>query len=169
MFIANQKVTPLNGRLLNLLDSACMWTSMCATISLNGEPASTFEVFLRKIWTYKWSNKIQIYNLISETRGLQWRGMETPSFSFYQSITCYSLHVFLVVKGIKSLEEPAQCFKAQQVRCGSCALVSNVSQVGTGLSEGSCEIFKPIRKSTRQLAEKGKSSLKEKKPWDIAE
>lgn len=149
MFITNQKVTPLNGHLLNLLDSACMWTSMCATISLNGEPASTFEVFLRKIWTYKRSNKIQIYNLISETRSFQWRGMERQSFLFYQSITCYGLHVFLVVKGIKSLEEPAQGFNAQQVRCGSCALVSNMSQVGTGLSGGSSDIFKPIRKSTR--------------------
>lgn len=153
MFITNQKVTPLNV-CWACLDSACMWTSMCATISLNGEPASTFEVFVRKIWTYKWSNKIQIYNFISETHGSQWRRMEAQSFSFSQSIMCYSLHVFLVVKGIKSLEEPAQGFKAQQVRCGSCALFSKVSQVGTGLSEGSSGIFKPIRKSTRQLAEK---------------
>lgn len=119
MFITNQKVTPLNV-CWACLDSACMWTSMCATISLNGEPASTFEVFVRKIWTYKWSNKIQIYNFISETHGSQWRRMEAQSFSFSQSIMWYSCHVFLVVEGIKSLEEPAQGFKAQQVRCGSC-------------------------------------------------
>lgn len=52
------------------------------------------------------------------------------------------------------MEVPPQSFKVQQVQCGSCVLVSNMSQVGTGLSEGSSGIFKPIRKSTWQLAEK---------------
>lgn len=55
---------------------------------------------------------------------------------------------------MKSLEVPVQGSKVQQVRCGSCVLVTNMSQVGTGLLEGSSGIRRPIRKSTRQLAEK---------------